>query len=130
MSDISITDLDASDLKELLSYIHGSPQKVKNAAAARKELEELLTERNLVLGSDEEGNFTVNAAEPPKKKKVKAQAKPEPEPEPEEEEEEEIEEGEEEEGEEEESEEEEEEAPPPPKKKGPPAKEAPTTAQA
>jgi outer membrane biosynthesis protein TonB len=140
---VDINELDASDLSDILSEVKGSPTKVKNVANARKELTALLDEKNLVLGTDDEGNFTITAkkakkaaAAPAKAAPAKTKAKA-PEPEPEEEEEESEEESEDEgDGDEEaeEAEEEEEEAPPPKKsakaapapakKAAPPAKKA------
>jgi outer membrane biosynthesis protein TonB len=143
-NEVDISELDAADLTDILTEIHGKATKVKNAVAGRKDLTAALEEKGLVLSTDDEGNFVLNpkkaakkAAAAPAKPAAKAKAKPAPEPEEEEEEAEEEAEEEEEEAEEEEAEEEaeeeEEEAPPPkksakgkpapaPAKKSPPAK--------
>lgn len=124
VSDVNIDELDASDLTDILTEVKGEATKVKNVASARKELAKLLDEKSMVLGTDDEGNFTITAKKPAKGK-VKAKA-PEPEPEEETEEpEEETEEEAEEEAEEEPEEEAEEEEPPPPKKKAKVAEPAP-----
>lgn len=119
--EVDVSGLDTQDLGEILTALKGSTVKVKNAAAGRKEVLELLDKKNLVLTTDEEGNFELTekkAKTKPVAKKTAAKA-PEPEPEETETEEEPEEEAEEEvEAEEEAAEEEvEEEAPPPPKKK-------------
>lgn len=115
---VDIEELDASDLADILSEVSGKATKVKNVAAARKELAGLLESKGLVLNTDDEGNFVLNPKKAAKTKAAPAKAKAKA-PEPEEDEEEtEEEETEEEEAEEEETEEEEvEEEKPAPKTK-------------
>jgi hypothetical protein len=147
-NEVELSELDASDLSDILTEMKGSATKVKNVAAARKELAGLLESQNMVLGTDDDGNFTITpkkpakgkaAAKPEPAKKGKAAAKPEPEEDEEDEEEAEEEEAEEEaeEGDEEDEEEAEEEAEEedeeeveetPPPKKGKAAKAAPAKA--
>lgn len=76
-NDVNINELDASDLSDILTEVKGAPTKVKNVAAARKELTGLLAEKSLKLETDEEGNFVLNPI-----KAAKAKAKPAPAPAP------------------------------------------------
>jgi outer membrane biosynthesis protein TonB len=116
---VDIEELDASDLADILSEVNGKATKVKNVAAARKELAGLLETKGLVLTTDDEGNFVLNPKKAAKAKAAPAKAKAKaPEPEEDEETEEETEEEAEEEETEEEAEEEEvEEEKPAPKTK-------------
>lgn len=76
---VDISELDASDLADILTEVKGTATKVKNVATARNELEGLLETKGLALTTDDEGNFVLN---PKKAAKTKAKAKaPEPEPE-------------------------------------------------